>query len=307
MAQQPHNQHTQYNSSFMIGPEETETACLLIHGFSGSPTEMRGLGEALATRGVRVYGMLVAGHNGDPEELVVSRRKQWIVSAEEGLQTLSRYPRVFVVGLSMGGVLSLLLAIRHPERIQGVVALSTPTRFRGGLQVQLLPLARYVVRWFYPLSALNFNNPKVQAEVLKQARLRDPDVTIDFSDTETVNHIKKMVRLPVPAIAELFAITNYVRKQLGKVRLPLLIIHSKRDQTVDPRCAEELYQRATAATPKSLQWLEMSDHVITTGVEHEHVYKLVQDFITTTAPTAIKNVQPQDVLKGEAGEIRPDH
>lgn len=33
---------------FTLGPEETDTACLLIHGFGGTSAEMRGLGEALA-------------------------------------------------------------------------------------------------------------------------------------------------------------------------------------------------------------------------------------------------------------------
>lgn len=35
------------NSTFLIGPEDADTACLLIHGFSGSPSEMRGLGDVL--------------------------------------------------------------------------------------------------------------------------------------------------------------------------------------------------------------------------------------------------------------------
>ena len=118
----------QLNVPFMIGPEDAEIACLLIHGFSGTPTEMRGLGDALAAQGIRVYGVLVAGHNGDPEELILSGRKTWLASVEEGLAQLAHYKTVFVAGLSMGGVLALNLAIRHPERLMGVIGMSTPTR-----------------------------------------------------------------------------------------------------------------------------------------------------------------------------------
>lgn len=170
------------NSPFLIGPEDTDRACLLIHGFSGCPTEMFGLGKTLAAQSIRVYGMLVAGHSGDPEDLLLSGRKQWLASAEEGLAKLARYSQVFVIGLSMGGVLSLSLAERHSERIAGVVALSTPTRFTGGWQVRVVPVARYFMKWFHPLQHLNFDNPKVQAEILKQASLRDPNGHIDFSD-----------------------------------------------------------------------------------------------------------------------------
>ena len=298
----------QLNVPFMIGPEEAEIACLLIHGFSGAPTEMRGLGDALAEQGMRVYGVLVAGHNGDPEEFIVSGRKAWLASVEEGLAQLDQYKTVFVAGLSMGGVLALNLAIRHPERLVGVIAMSTPTRLEYTIQARLVPLARYFIKWFYPLKALNFNNPKVQAEVLKQAQLRDSTVTtIDFKDPQVVNHIKTLVRIPVPAIAELFALINQTRRNLNKLRIPLLIIQSKRDQTVKPQCAEELYQLTTSAPSKSLHWLAESDHVITTGVEREEVYQLTISFIQTTSAPASETALPDGVQMEAVDESHPGH
>lgn len=264
---------------FLLGPEDADMACLLIHGFSGSPPEMREMGEVLAAHGIRVYGVLLTGHGGDPEELVRSGRKQWIASAEAGLRQLERYPSVFIAGLSMGGVLSLLLAEHHPERIKGVITLSTPTRFTGGWHVRALPVARHFIQWFYPLKMMNFNNPRVQEEVLRQAQLRNPDATIDFTDAQVVNAIKEMVRLPVPALDELVRMTNIERRGLSKVCSPLLIIQSKRDQTVNPACAEELYRLAVHASPKELHWLEQSDHVITTGPEREKVFALCLAFM----------------------------
>ena len=291
---------------FWLGPENAERACLLIHGFSGSPPEMHELGEALAEQGIRVYGMLVAGHEGDEEQLVSSGRKQWIASTEEALAQLAQYRHVFVAGLSMGGTLALLLAIRHPERIAGVIALSTPTRI-GGFPSKLLPVLRYFVKWYYPLRILNFNNPKVQEEVLKQARQRDPNVTIDFSDTETVNHIKKIVRLPVPALAELFALVNQERLSLRRLRSPLLIIQSKRDQTVSPMCAEEIYRLAVVAHPKSLHWLETSDHVITTGPERKEVSQLTISFIDTIVPGVATPAQLADAQPEAEDGTPPGH
>jgi carboxylesterase len=88
-----------------------------------------------------------------------------------------------------------------------------------------------------------------------------------------------MVRIPIPAIAELFSLTNQMRRKLGHVRSPLLIIQSTNDQTVGPANAEELYRLATAADPRSLHWLERSDHVITMGVEREEVYRLIIEFL----------------------------
>ncbi len=257
---------------------------------------------------VRVYGVLVAGHNGDPEELILSGRKTWLASVEEGLAQLAHYKTVFVAGLSMGGVLALNLAIRHPERLAGIIAMSTPTRLDSNIQIRLVPLARYFIKWYYPLKALNFHNPKVQAEVLKQAQTRDITVTaIDFNDSQVVNHIKTLVRIPVPAIAELIALINQTRRNLSKLRIPLLIIQSKRDQTVEPKCAEELYRLTTSAPSKSLHWLAESSHVITTGVEREEVYQLAISFIKTTSSHASETAPPDDVQQEVVDESHLGH
>ena len=298
----------QLNVPFMIGPEEAEIACLLIHGFSGTPTEMRSLGDALAEQGIRIYGVLVAGHNGDPEEFVVSGRKTWLASVEEGLAQLASYKTVFVAGLSMGGVLALNLAIRHSERLTGVIAMSTPTRLESSIKTRLVPLARYFIKWFYPLKALNFNNPKVQVEILKQAQSRNATITtIDFDNPQVVNYIKTLVRIPVPAIAELFALIHQTRRMLSKLRIPLLIIQSKRDQTVKPECAEELYQLTTSTPSKSLHWLAESDHVITTGVEREEVYQLVLSFIKMTSSHALETAQLDGVQQEAVDESHLGH
>ena len=53
------------HAPFVLGPEETDIACLLIHGFMSSPLEMHGLAEALANQGIRVYAMAVADHTGN--------------------------------------------------------------------------------------------------------------------------------------------------------------------------------------------------------------------------------------------------
>jgi len=277
------------NSPLFLGPENTDKACLLIHGFMGTPLEMQGLGEALAAQGIRVYNMMVAGHTGNPEDLLHTGRNEWMASAEEALGRLASYRYVFVAGLSMGGALALLLASRHHERIAGVIAMSNLTRLMAdgwpGMVLPLLPLARHLIKWFYPAAGLDFNNPIVQEEALKQARLRDPQATINFSDPKVIADIKKNVRVPVSAIDEVIQLTKEERRNLDKVHSPLLIIHSKRDMGVKLANAEELYRMATGASPKSLHLLEQSDHVITVGPERETVYKLVIEFIEATIPS----------------------
>src|ERR1700736_1635298 len=98
---------------------------LLIHGLTGTPYEMRFLGEQLARTGVRVRGVKLAGHAGEPEDLGAVTHINWYESVVEGFERLRAFgdPNV-VVGLSMGALLAARLAIDQPEVISGIVMLS---------------------------------------------------------------------------------------------------------------------------------------------------------------------------------------
>ena len=61
---------------------------LLLHGFAGTPPELRRLGEELANAGWRCHGPLLAGHGTTPEDLARTRWEDWAASAEEALAEL---------------------------------------------------------------------------------------------------------------------------------------------------------------------------------------------------------------------------
>ncbi len=266
------------NIPFLLGPRDAQQACLLIHGFGGSAEEMRGLGESLAARGMRVCGLALAGHSGAPEDLVRSRYTEWIASAETGLAKLVAFPQVYAVGLSMGGMLSLMLAARYPQQVSGVVAMATPTHFARDWQVLLV---RPVMKWFYPYKMLDLRDPSAQAIYLSSLASLEPP-SIDFSDPQVVAEIKA-TRLSLDALGELALLLAQGRSAISNVRCPLLVIHSKLDKAAEPACAEEIMRLATRASRKSLHWLERSNHVITNGPERDEVFRLVGEFIARDA------------------------
>src|SRR3954467_4041821 len=90
-------------------------ACLLLHGLTGSPAEVRPVGEALAQAGFRVLGPMLPGHGTSPEDLYTVTREQMIHAAESALASLNGARRIFVGGLSMGALLTLHLAAKHQE------------------------------------------------------------------------------------------------------------------------------------------------------------------------------------------------
>ena len=85
-----------------------QTGCLLVHGFTGAPHEMHGLGKHLSGAGYSVLGVRLSGHGTDPKDMIRSRWRDWLASVEDGWNLLSGCTeRIVVIGLSMGGVLSL--------------------------------------------------------------------------------------------------------------------------------------------------------------------------------------------------------
>ena len=100
-------------------------SALLVHGLTGTPYEMRYLGERLSAAGVRVFAVRLAGHGGTPEELGATSHHHWYESVVDGCERLRAYgDPIVVVGLSAGGVLAARLALDQGEVLSGVVMLA---------------------------------------------------------------------------------------------------------------------------------------------------------------------------------------
>ena len=106
----------------MAGPAEPfslgggDLACLLLHGLTGSPAEVRPVGEALAKAGFRAVGPLLPGHGTTPRDLMRVRRSDMLAAAADALRSLRGARRVFVCGLSMGALLCVELCARIAAR-----------------------------------------------------------------------------------------------------------------------------------------------------------------------------------------------
>src|ERR1700755_2174081 len=79
---------------------------LLIHGLTGTPTEMRFVGNGLNRAGFSVLGMQLAGHCGDENDLLATGWRDWYASVVEAATRFrAEVDHLFVAGLSMGAVL----------------------------------------------------------------------------------------------------------------------------------------------------------------------------------------------------------
>src|SRR5712692_3545910 len=110
---------------FSLG--EGDDACLLLHGLTGAPAEVRPVGEALARAGFRAVGPLLPGHGTSPQDLEAVTRSDMLDAAREALLSLRGARRVYLCGLSMGALLAVRLAAKGVVR-QGVAPVSALAR-----------------------------------------------------------------------------------------------------------------------------------------------------------------------------------
>jgi len=230
--------------------------CLLIHGFAGTPPEMRGLGESLAAGGYDVMGPLLAGHGVTPQAMASTRWPDWVRSAEEALAALSlECSDVFVCGQSLGGTLALHLAATHPE-VRGVItmgAMASPTYFHDW-RIKAIRGLKYVVRWHVPPS------------------------DSDLGDPAALRFLHSYARRPTVCIESLMQLLRVVDRELPQVRAPALIMHGRGDRTVDVANGPHILERI-ASTDKQLIWFERSGHAITIDLEHDALFVTVLNWL----------------------------
>lgn len=213
---------------------------------------MRYLGEALHRRlGFTVSGILLSGHGAGPQELESSRWPDWLRSAEEGLHALSpRCPRIGVVGFSMGGLLALLLAQRHPDKIRGIALLATP--------LFASPVKARLAAGFWRLPGVR---PRVRSRAGRLEEARMP------------------WRGDLPPVQATFTQLKWLlRRKAALIECPALIVHSKRDRSVPWQNALAL-RAILGPCCKATVLLSASGHVLPLDTERDFVAQTVADFL----------------------------
>lgn len=224
----------------------SKTGVLLIHGFTGTPSEMRFLGEFLRDNGYTVKGILLKGHGTTPTDIKKCSHRDWIRGAVEGYKSLKREcDEVFAVGLSMGGLLALYLARNYD--IRGVVALSTPIRIRGRA------------------TAFTYIEKNLKTYILNKPQK---------NGINTIGYGKS----PIIGVSNLFKLIRYVKVNLRFIEKPILIMQSYKDRTVNPVSANIIYNNI-GSKDKSIIYLRKSGHIITCDNEKEQVFQEVYNFI----------------------------
>ena len=252
---------------------------LLLHGFAGTPPELRRLGEHLATAGWRCYGPLLSGHGTTPDDLARTRWQDWAASAEAALAELrGECDRVVVAGQSVGGTLALHLASRVPG-IGAVACLAAPMRIRGW-EVGFLPVLKHVVRW------------------------NEPGSDTDLYRREGVEELWSYGRRSTGSIHEVARLVAAVRDELPSVRAPVLICHGERDRVIAPSNAAEIERRLLCSRAVERHMFPRSGHGISVDIDRDEVNLLVAAWFDKYCPVGTAR-RPAHKAQKPVGQVQP--
>jgi carboxylesterase len=231
---------------------------LVLHGFTGNPASMRGLAVALADAGFTVEMPLLPGHGTAIEDMVPTRWKDWSGAAEQAFGELAaRTDAVAVVGLSMGGSLSVWLAEHHPE----IAALSL-------VNPLLVPP---------DADTLGFIQAMIDA-----GDAVAPGIGSDIALEGAVE--SAYPEMPLAAALSLFEGVTEVEALLGSVRCPVLLFTSTQDHVVDPASSTRLVEQAKG--PVEQVMLERSYHVATLDYDKDEIEARTVEFLTGVLASA---------------------
>jgi carboxylesterase len=229
-----------------------EIGCLLVHGFTGTPKEMRMLGDSLSQDKYTVLAPRLAGHATSVEDIKRSHWEDWVASVEDGLNLLKGCTnRQVVMGLSMGGVLALIAAARFS--LSGVVTFSAPSSLPGDPRAKYLPVLKFFIR--------KVSKGKPDWQNLEAARDH-----VDYPYYST------------PAIVELKELIEVMQSELSTVTIPALLVQSRQDRGIPAESLDTLYD-SIASNDKSKFWVDNSGHVVIREPERELIFIEVKKFL----------------------------
>lgn len=217
------------------------------------------MADALARRGLHVLAPRLLGHGSRPECLAHTRWTDWMASARLAFDRLAdRHERVYIVGLSMGALLGVVLAHERGARCGGLVLMGTPLRLDTRTQL-VLRLARRL--------------PFIDAWPLVE-KSDGPDV----SDPGVAASMPSYDRVPLAAAASLIDGQEAALERLSRLRTPTLVLHGRNDHVAPVDNARRVIS-ALRMPEKQLIIYPRSWHILPLDVESESVVRDTVAFI----------------------------
>ena len=221
---------------------------LMLHGFTGNTSDVRQLGRYLEKHDIPSYSFNYEGHGEAPEKILKSSPYIWYKQVVDTYDELKKqYDRVFVVGLSIGGVLGLRLTL--DREVEALATVCSPMSLKTN--DELLENFKTYARMFKS----RFEQ-KDEGEIEKEIDL--------LSDESVFEDIRSFIMS--------------VRDDLDEIYVPMFIAQGEKDVVIDQGSAKIIYDTVDS-DDKNIIYYKDSGHVLTLDKDKETFFEDYYEFI----------------------------
>lgn len=225
------------------------TTCILVHGFSGSPSDLEPLAEYLTDAGYTVDIPVLCGHCGSKEDMRRATASAWVHSVEPVVKKhLAAGESVHLIGFSLGAMIAAIVAGHQPVR--SVTMLAPAVYYNGANQL------------FHEM-----------ASAIKAVWNRG-----DSGRGYVRSRVDKFSATPIESVKQFRRLIQMGKTALPSIHQPVCVIQGVRDELVDPKGAEYVLQTVTS-TDREIHYLQASGHMLCYEEEAASVNHLVEQFI----------------------------
>jgi carboxylesterase len=244
---------------------------LMLHGFMGTPSELRPLATALNLDGFQVHVPLLPGFGRRVETLNQMTRADWIGEVAQLWEEMRRSGNANVLlGFSMGASIAMHLAQAVPP--DRLILIAPLWKLMGGdWKLKLLPMAKRIVSEIRPFARADFSDPEVR-------RFFEGSMSsVDLEDPLTQTKLRTEIVLSTWMLDELRQLAGASGTLAPEILSPTLVIQGSGDQTVRLEHTRKLVGRFTV----DVELAELpGDHLIVSDqlATWNSVQQLVRDF-----------------------------
>jgi carboxylesterase len=213
---------------------------LILHGFSSTPEQLKEAVDFASKNGFNVSVPLIAGHGTRPEDLMETTASDWKKSAEDAYLKLKEISdKIFIVGSSFGSNLAFWLAEEFDNEMAGIISLSAPIflRYHGFSMFRLYSYGLFVKYYRKPKKTFRLDKSAAKEEVIYEA-------------------------IPTKSLREFF---RFIKKEtipcLSKIKVPVFICQSPKDNLVHPKSAIYIYNHIKS-DKKEIYWVDVDSHFL---------------------------------------------
>lgn len=244
---------------------------LLLHGYAEHSGRYEWVMERLAEAGLAVYAPDHRGHgrSARPGALADLDNLDALIEDIACLILVARgavpATRLFLLGNSMGGMITLLFGLRHPEGLAGLVTSGAAVEIPEYISPVLRRVSSLLSRLMPLLPAQPFDF---------RLGSRDPEVVRSMEEDPLFYKGKMRVRCGYQQLLGIQEVTA----GLSRLQLPLLLLHGGKDRIISPGTSERIYQ-AVGSSDKTLKTFPVSWHNLLEEPERQQVLDLILDWL----------------------------